>query len=605
MTPSSNGALQAQLQTLRTTYATRLPEKIARLREICRAALEAEADENEIALTHEARDKAHRLSHNLAGSGATYGYAALGSIARRLELALLECGGEDRIDARQATRLRALFEELENELARIASGANGKTETVPAPRVLAAVPPQDAVAGNDSWRRALQDNSHDDHDNRLIFLASTDAELGKEVAQQIGYFGYDVRSFALDETSASIEQLCRALIRDEPAALLISESLCREEAPSQNKDFHHGVLDLARRVREMRRGSTSPTLPIVFMSYCTDMKTRLEAVRAGGTAYFTHPIEIAEVIDKLDALTAQEIPEPYRVLIVDDEPELSDFFSLTLGEAGLSTRVVNDPLQIITALNDYRPDLILMDVYMPTCSGLELATALRQQEDYVGIPIVFLSAETDVAKQMAAIGTGGDDFLTKPIRPDHLVASVRARAQRSRAVRSFMVRDSLTGLLNHTTTKEQIEIEISRAVRTKTPLSLVMLDIDHFKSVNDTHGHLAGDRVIKNLSRLLQQRLRKTDIIGRYGGEEFAVLLPDTGAETAQRVIDEIRRGFSHIHHGAVVGEFYVTFSAGIASFPECSNAALLSGAADKALYEAKRAGRDRVVISSTMCVEA
>ena len=588
------GELQAQLQALRATYATRLPEKVARLIEFCRPFL---ADDSaNAAFDTEARQAAHRLAHNLAGSGATYGFVRVSAAARRLELALMETGA-----TACASEIRAACEALQVAVEAPAADENGASRVLARDAVRpGGIEPRDGAgrvsketlpASGEPWRRIFQASQHD-HDNRLIFLASADDETRDEIAQQIGYFGYTVRPFLLDRSDETAERLCRALVRDEPAALLINEAAASHGAEKPGGDG----FALARCVRE-KRGENTP--PIVFFSHFTDMATRLQAVRAGGVAYFTHPIEIAEVIDKLDALTAQEIPEPYRVLIVDDEPELRDFFSFALREAGLSTRAVENPLHIISELNDFRPDLILMDVYMPSCSGPELAAAIRQQEDYVGIPIVFLSAETDVEKQMSAIGTGGDDFLTKPIRPDFLVASVRARAQRSRAVRSFMVRDSLTGLLNHTTTKEQIDIEISRAKRTTTPLTLVMLDIDRFKSVNDTHGHLAGDRVIKGLSRLLQQRLRKTDIIGRYGGEEFAILLPDTGAHTAWRVVDEIRRGFSQLRHGAGENEFHVTFSAGLATFPECENAATLIAAADKALYAAKNAGRDRVVTAA------
>src|SRR6185503_1923102 len=133
-----------------------------------------------------------------------------------------------------------------------------------------------------------------------------------------------------------------------------------------------------------------------------------------------------------------------------------------------------------------------------------------------------------------------DDFLTKPIGEDRLVASLTARAQRARVLRSFMVRDSLTGVLNHSRLKAQLQIEVARSRRQGRRLAYAMIDIDHFKEVNDRHGHPAGDRVILSLSRLLQNRLRKTDIIGRYGGDEFAVILPDADGPTAVKVLAEI-----------------------------------------------------------------
>src|SRR5439155_1576195 len=133
-------------------------------------------------------------------------------------------------------------------------------------------------------------------------------------------------------------------------------------------------------------------------------------------------------------------PEPYRILIVDDQPELAEYHSAILRNAGMSVHIVTDPLQIMTPLLELKPDLLLMDMYMPGCTGLELAAVIRQQEALVSMPIVFLSSESDVNRQMAAMARGGDDFLTKPIQPDHLVSAVSSRVERLRVLRSLMVR---------------------------------------------------------------------------------------------------------------------------------------------------------------------
>ena len=164
-----------------------------------------------------------------------------------------------------------------------------------------------------------------------------------------------------------------------------------------------------------------------------------------------------------------------------------------------------------------------------------------------------------------------------------------------------MDQDSLTGLLKHTMIKEQLAQELSRARREQTPLSFAMIDIDTFKSVNDNYGHMMGDRVIKSMARMLKQRLRKSDRIGRYGGEEFAIVLPNCDLELAGKIIDKIRTDFSELCHQHEGNKFAVTFSAGISSFPAYESADEINRAADDALYQAKNQGRNCIVLDSNM----
>ena len=160
-----------------------------------------------------------------------------------------------------------------------------------------------------------------------------------------------------------------------------------------------------------------------------------------------------------------------------------------------------------------------------------------------------------------------------------------------------MNRDSLTGLQNHINIKISLEREIAQAERRSAPLSFVMIDIDDFKLVNDTYGHPVGDQVIKSLARLLSQRVRKGDIAGRYGGEEFALILPDTVPEEAFRLVESLREQFEKIKYSTEKGEFSSTFSAGIASCPPYEIMEGLITDADAALYKAKRTGRNKVVM--------
>ena len=264
------------------------------------------------------------------------------------------------------------------------------------------------------------------------------------------------------------------------------------------------------------------------------------------------------------------------------------------------TSVASDPMKVLKILAEAKPELILMDMYMPKCSGMELASIIRQQEAYVSVPIIFLSLETDKEKQIEAIRLGGDDFLTKPIKAEHLISTIETRITRTRSLRYYMERDSLTGLLNHTNLKERLMLEILKAERTGSNLCFAMIDLDHFKNVNDTYGHLTGDYVLKSLSRLLKDRLRRTDIIGRYGGEEFGVILLNTKPENAIVILDKIRVKFSKLKQKFEEKDFFVKFSCGIASYPFYKNPEDIGSAADRALYYAKEAGRNIVVLADT-----
>ena len=303
------------------------------------------------------------------------------------------------------------------------------------------------------------------------------------------------------------------------------------------------------------------------------------------------------MLEKIEMLTRVAHYDPFRVLIVDDSRAQAAHTEMVLNGAGIVTRALTAPLSVMAELAEFQPDLIILDMYMPECLGTELAKVIRQHERHVSVPIIYLSAEDDLDKQLDAMSEGGDDFLTKPIKPRHLIATVRNRAARARSLKARMVRDSLTGLYNHTHTLQLLEDASYRARREGQPLAFAMLDIDHFKKVNDSYGHPMGDRVIKSLALFLKQRLRKTDHIGRYGGEEFAVVLPDTDSVAAHKVLEEIRQRFAEIRYPAKPADLACTFSCGIAQLGADEDATVLARRADEALYRAKHGGRNRVEV--------
>jgi diguanylate cyclase (GGDEF)-like protein len=326
---------------------------------------------------------------------------------------------------------------------------------------------------------------------------------------------------------------------------------------------------------------------------------RLLAVRRGAEAYFEKPVAAGAVVERLDGLITARAVAPYRILVVVDDTLLARLYVRTLEHAGMIAAAATDPMRVLELMSDFQPDLILMDLQMPGCNGAELAAVIRLDPSRFSIPIVFLSSEDLRDRRLAALRRGGDDFLVKPIPLDQLVGEVAVRAERARTVSSFMLRDGLTGLYNHATLRSLLDVELARATRGQKPASFAMVDVDHFKQVNDTHGHPAGDRVLRALAQHLSQRLRKTDVIGRYGGEEFAIVLADAGACDAERLLEGIRSSFGAREHTAEGRAFHVTLSIGVSCFPALRESQRLVDVADRALYAAKRAGRNRVVVAT------
>ncbi len=411
-----------------------------------------------------------------------------------------------------------------------------------------------------------------------VYLALQNHEQAQNLVQQLKFFGISAQSLSNADTFRS------AMAKRRPSAILMEIDFTGED---------QGIA-LAAEVQQ----NLEKKLPLLFFSHNkVDTSTRLAAVRIGGQEFFTGPLDILRLIERIEILTSVVQYEPYKVLIVDDSLTQATHTERVLNNAGIVTRTLTKPILAMSELAEFQPDLIILDMYMPVCSGSDLAKVIRHNDRYVSMPIIYLSAEDDQDKQLDAMSEGGDDFLTKPIKPRHLVATVRNRASRARDLKAYMVRDSLTGLFNHTHTLQLLEDARSYACHNGQPLSFAMIDIDHFKKVNDTYGHPMGDRVIKNLALFLKQRLRKTDHIGRYGGEEFAVVLPDTDATTAAKVLDEIRKRFAEIHFPAHPQDLSCTFSCGITELHNNLDCSSLIQKADEALYSAKHGGRNRVAI--------
>ena len=288
---------------------------------------------------------------------------------------------------------------------------------------------------------------------------------------------------------------------------------------------------------------------------------------------------------------------PRDVLVVDDDPDKRMILTVALEMAGYQVRNANDGEAGLAAVESYQPDLIVTDVMMPKMDGYELARRVRANPLTRFIPIIIQTAarsEAQDARRGAEVGALG--YITDPLDIDLLLARVRTLLDFKGYLdtcEEAAFTDHLTGLANRRRFERQLEREVTRTQRYGRPFCLLLLDIDHFKQVNDTHGHDAGDEAIRQLAKTLQAGTRGIDLAARIGGEEFAVILTETSFEVGSEVAERLRQAIKQ-EEIPTVG--HITASFGVAEFPSCAQTGReLQMVADAAMYEAKRQGRDRV----------
>lgn len=411
--------------------------------------------------------------------------------------------------------------------------------------------------------------------SKIIWIITAAPQDWQEVATQAGFFNIRVEVCGpqYDEKTAH-----------DPTIVLVDAK---------------GVASTAFIVRVQTLRARFPAAAILGVRVETDFDAQKLALRVGCDSCLSVGTLQSAVMARIVKLCGNEVEPPHRVLVVEDSKTASALIQRTLKESGVESMAIAKPQEVLNALQKFQPDLVLMDMYMPGCTGVEVTRVIRQHEEFLSTPVVYLSADTSIALQVDALRLGGDHFLTKPFNPVVLNAVVRSKIERYRLLRRTMYLDSLTGLVNHTSSKQRLDTATHAALADGSPLCVAMLDIDHFKKVNDSYGHPTGDQVIRSVAWLLKQRLRKTDVVGRYGGEEFLVILPQAHADMARQLLDRIRMDFAQFRHPLANGSFYCSISCGIAQLEPGMSAQAVLKRADEALYRAKHQGRNQVVLAS------
>jgi diguanylate cyclase (GGDEF)-like protein len=359
--------------------------------------------------------------------------------------------------------------------------------------------------------------------------------------------------------------------------------------------------------RELRGLPGYETLPLAFISGNALIKDRVEAAHAGASLYLDKPLESDSLEKAVQHLVAIRQGGRPRVLICDDDEFFANTVALTLRNEGMVVRILLDPNKILDTMQDFPPDMLLLDVMMPEVTGFEVCRMLRQVPRWQDLPIIFLTGQTGVDARVEAFRSGGDDYLPKPVVNEELLTRVKVRLDRSRLLKERSDKDTITGLLLRRAFSEQLSGMIAEAQRTKLKFTVCLLDVDLFKKVNDGYGHLAGDRVLAGLGSLLARRFRVDDLRGRWGGEEFILAFRREAKETMHAAINRVLNEFKEIAFTGDHGEvFHVSFSGGMASFPEDGESVYeLLQTADRRLYESKKNGRSQITYTELTPTQA
>ena len=293
------------------------------------------------------------------------------------------------------------------------------------------------------------------------------------------------------------------------------------------------------------------------------------------------------------------------VMIADDSPVIRAVVRAGLEAEGYEVLETEDGTAALEQCQRRPPDAILLDIIMPGLDGYEVLAQLKADPELSHIPVVFLTGRTSMDDVVAGLRAGAHDYLRKPFEPEELLARVGSAIhvkqlqdqlrERNAALDRVSRTDALTGLFNRRHLDEELAIRCGHARRHQEPLSLLLLDIDHFKVVNDTHGHPAGDIVLSEFARRLSQQLRMGDTAGRWGGEEFLVILPHTDLPGGLEVAERIRAAAAAAPFTAGTTQIKVTVSGGC-SGGQGESAEELLRCVDTALYRAKDRGRNQIV---------
>ncbi|MBT3056756.1 MAG: EAL domain-containing protein [Candidatus Thiodiazotropha sp. (ex Codakia orbicularis)] len=395
-------------------------------------------------------------------------------------------------------------------------------------------PQHDDVVALDGLVHAFKDAAIQACNQQAELLASKPAEADKDESE----FSAEQKIFILGIDEALAANLTRHLQANQfdVEYLTDAKEIIRyyEINPDDTSLLISHVDLLGKLFPESKNGglwnknNALPGMPVAFIADSPDLKTRLSAMRVDASAYWVKPVDPYLAAKRIRELSSTHSHTAYRVLIVEDDPAQADFADAILSKANFDCRCVTDPLQVMDVLQDFKPDLILMDLYMPEASGTELTTVIREDNEFLDVPIVFLSGEQDLDKQLSALSFGGEDFLSKPIAPKHLITTVTNRIRRARQLshrlHGHTRGEKETGLHSRNYLLERLDALLQSESPIDEITGIFFLQIDNPEELIKSVGIGGLDAVLAMVADHLKQHLQSQDILTRFGDNSLSLL---------------------------------------------------------------------------------
>ena len=372
-----------KLAALQAMFKQQLPNKISEIEQLWVAVSQDRSYGSELT-------DLHRMVHSLAGTGGTYGATVVSTIAREIELPLKNLISEPSpsgtLNLATQQHLDLLFKQLKD------AALQWEPSDIP------------YIKPGEIKEHRL---------NNLVYLAEDDALFAADLITNLEQSGYQIKHFT------ELSDFEAAYVKEVPGLILMDIV------------FTEGDVAGAEIIARLHANVESCP-PVIFISVRDDIEVRLAAARAGARRYFCKPLDMKKLIQTMDGLTAKSVKKPFRILLIDDDEALLEYYEIVMRDAGMEVKTLSNPLEGLNVLAAFKPDVVVLDVYMPECSGPELAQVIRQDDVWAMMPIMFLSTESNLNIQLEALNLGGDDFLLKPVEAGHLVSAVRAKAKRAR-----------------------------------------------------------------------------------------------------------------------------------------------------------------------------